>query len=197
MLHQKYPEVLNWGRYIDNISPSRRFVAYTWCHGPGHPQPQKKQKGIFQAPVTYPFLGPGHYKTPRNLPLNDTDEQSLLSLGACTRDGVYEFPRETRFTKEGIIKGLQQRTSNPHGPGKYTLPEPKYGAKGYTIPKAKETPDKIRARSVATAVPPPGTYEVKGMFDPSSDEEEDLAPSRASSAHGASRQSMSRHSRAS
>mmetsp|Transcript_1511 Transcript_1511/g.3538 ORF Transcript_1511/g.3538 Transcript_1511/m.3538 type:complete len:194 (-) Transcript_1511:307-888(-) len=190
MLNQKYPEVLDWGKYLETTSSCRAFTAYTWAKSKqaGHPQPDKKQSKLAKMTesAAYPYLGP-KYKLPSNLPEGD-DEISMLVKSHCTRDATARVPRDTRFSKQGIIKGLVQLTSNPNGPGHYNLPEDKYGAKGYTFPKAIETPDEVRARSVATSVPPPGSYEVRGIFDYSDDEEEDsriLSSTSTTSAAGA------------
>ncbi len=171
MLNSQYPEVTEWGKYLEQLSECKSFTSYTWNQGPGHPQPAKKD---ITRKVVYPFLGP-IYKTPTNLILYEADEMNLSTKSHCSVDPCYTQPKDTRFSKEGVIKGLVQRSSNPNGPGYYTIPEEKRGAAGFTFEKATMTPDKVRAKSVATVVPPPGTYDVKGMFDPSSDEEDDQA----------------------
>ncbi|CAD7939499.1 unnamed protein product [Amoebophrya sp. A120] len=173
MLNQKYPEVLDWGKYLETTSTCRRFTAYTWPKGEGHPQPKKKTK-LIDEPV-YPFIGP-KYKLPCALPEGE-DQMSMLIKSHCSRDGVPSVPRDSRFTKQGVIKGLMQKVSaaDKLGPGEYDVmkeDERRYGTKGYTFPKAIETPDQVRARSVLSQIPPPGSYDVRGIFDYSDDEDD-------------------------
>lgn len=171
MLASNYPDVLEWGKYLEQLSSCRPFVAYTWNSGPGHPQPEKRGSQQRSASASQ-RPGPGQYRTPMNLPLYEPHEMAISVKSHCSVDPVHRIPKESRFSKEGIIKGLVQRSSNPNGPGYYVIPEYKRGGGGYSFPKAIETPDQVRARSVATAVPPPGSYEIRGMFDPSDDEDE-------------------------
>ncbi|CAD7942516.1 unnamed protein product [Amoebophrya sp. A25] len=180
MLNQKYPEVLDWGRYLDKTSTCRPFVSYTWGKAAGHPQPdQKKSKlAMLTQSSQYPYLGP-KYKLPTNLPGSE-DEISLMVKSHCSRDGVSKFPKDGRFSAEGVIKGLVQRTSATVGPGHYEISRASK-SNGTTFAKAIETPDQVRARSVSTAVPPPGTYDVKGIFDYSDDEEEDMLKGHSTS----------------
>lgn len=61
------------------------------------------------------------------------------------------------------------------GPGRYGLPDPdsqKSHFVTYSFIKAEKTADQIRAESVASVVPPPGTYTFKGMFDDSDGDDE-------------------------
>jgi len=194
MLQSQYPEVTEWGKYLEKFSEFRSFQTYTWNQGPGHPQPSEKG-GVKQ--TSYPFLGPGQYKKPTNLLLFEQDDLNIQNMSHCSVDPCHKVPKDTRFSKDGVIKGLVQRTSNPNGPGHYDIPEYVRGDGGFTFAKATSTPDEIRARSVATVVPPPGTYEVRGMFDPSSDEEEDESSLSKKSKNHAGRKPQSASSTAS
>merc|ERR1712039_244499 len=83
------------------------------------------------------------------------------------------FNLEERVAMDGVLKGISQfymKKPLPLGPGQYALPpvESRVNKKEsykFTIPKAKETQEEVRARRRFGTSPGPGVYDLPSRFD--------------------------------
>merc|ERR1719148_391883 len=119
-------------------------------------------------------LGPGQYRVDRDFPENELHEIGVAFNTKCTVPAPkYTFNVDERIARDGCLKGISQfyqKKPLPLGPGHYPVPPLetnvyKRVSTKYTIPKAVETQEAIRARKVANTSPGPGIYDSLSNFD--------------------------------
>lgn len=163
MLNYKYPSTEKLGSYLNNFSEHKRFIA----HSIG-------RDDRFRGNRNANLPGPGAYRVERDYPENEDDD-----IGSHCRTGVhvppkYSIPTESRTAPDGAMKGISpspfKALPDSTGPGQYPLI--RLGVQShekefvtYTIPKAIESQEALRARKRTSDVPGPGVYSVKRYGD--------------------------------
>lgn len=158
MLSAKYPEVIGMNKYLNNFSEHKGQTAYSIG-----------RDSRFKMSKSASCPGPGHYRVERDYPENELDDVGSHGRTGFRVSPKYSIPSDPRLSPEGVVKGLQTRSS-ALGPGQYSshrlnLLSKEKSFAAYTIPSAKETAEAVRERKKASEVPGPGVYKIERYGD--------------------------------
>lgn len=165
MLNSRNPDHLTVDKYLGNFSEHRRALSYSIGQG---------SRWRLDRSASVP--GPGHYRHDRDFPQNDGEVGTMYKTGVRTTP-KYSVPEDPRVTKEGVIKGLRNPSSNRLGPGHYeqvrmNVRSAEKALPMLRFPQAIESAEALRERKKKNTVPGPDRYQLKRDFDDSGKEKQ-------------------------
>lgn len=171
MLHYRHPDVLDYGKYIETFSERRRAPLYTIGRSKRDALGRGTSAGSLSG-CSYRYST--DFVDPQ--PQADKDQHDARCKAGHHACQKYAFAIDSRIDKHGMLKGISPeycKRTNPLGPGHYPLhpvgthlgDSRRAHDPAYTMNKAKETAEQVRARKKATDNPGPGVYEAPSYFD--------------------------------
>jgi len=159
MLASKYPDVCQLNAYISKSGNHKSNACYSIGND-----------GRFKMAKSNSVPGPGHYRTVKDFPDHELHDVGTKFSTTVKVQPCYEFPRDSRVSPEGVLKGIARPKGNPGGPGQHEMIKMNVQSKQKRFstnlfPKAKESQEALRERKRFADAPGPGAHDMVRSFE--------------------------------